>query len=186
MAKNVKIVFKTVAELTGLTRLHRSVLNNVPAIGKLESGFKKAGQASVAMGRIGVKSIKLLTTAAVGLTAGLAGSVREFATFNVGMARAWTMMNTGIAGFKEMRAAVIDLSTELGVAKSELTSGLYQALSAGVPEDNVLEFLSTAAKVSVADGSTIETAVDGITTVLNAWGLEAEHADSVTDKMYSC
>lgn len=182
--KDVKIILKTAADLTGLTKLHRAIQQNIPGLKSLEDGFKKAGQAAVVMGQIAGKAFDALKVGALGLTAAIAGSVREFAAFNVGMARAWTMMDTGVQGFREMRSSVVDLSAELGVAKDQLSSGLYQALSAGVPKDNVLDFLRTAAKVSVADGSTIETAVDGITTVLNAWGMEAARTDEVTDKMF--
>lgn len=184
MARDVKIILKTAADITGLSKLRRALNDNVPGVKKLETAFLGLGRSVTALGRIGANVFGGLAKGAGVLTAALAGSVREFATFNVGMARAWTMMDTGVAGFREMRSQVVDLSAELGVAKDQLAKGLYQALSAGVPKDNAISFISTAAKVAVADGSDIETAVDGITTVLNAWGMEADKADEVTDKLF--
>ena len=129
------------------------------------------------LGELGAKSMLAVTAATI-------GSVREFANFNVGMSRAWTMMSVGREEFRKFRSQVVDLSAELGVAKDQLASGLYQALSASVPKDNVMSFLRTAAEVSIADGSSIEVAVDGMTTVLNAFGIEASKTEEVADKMF--
>lgn len=182
--KDVKIILKTVSDLSGLTKLHKKITDAVPAIGKLETGFKKAGTALKSMGDVGVKALGAMAKGSLVLTAAVAGSVREFAKFNVGMARAWTMMDVGKKQFKEIRSQVVDLSVELGVAKDELSSGLYQALSAGVPQGGVIDFLRLAADVARTDGSAVEVAVDGITTALNAFGKDVSEAEDVVGRMF--
>lgn len=91
----------------------------------------------------------------------------------------------GEASFKRLQSGVAGLSGEIGIAQDVLTKGLYQAISAGVPEENVFEFLKVAGKASIAGVTDVETAVDGITTTLNAFGLEATEAESVADSMYA-
>lgn len=90
----------------------------------------------------------------------------------------------GEAAFEQMRGGVADLSSEIGIAQDVLTGGLYQAISAGVPEDNAFEFLEVASRASVAGVTDVETAVDGLTTIVNAFGLEASDAEAVADSMF--
>mgnify|MGYP003654627561 CR=1 FL=1 len=116
------------------------------------------------------------------IAAAMVKSVVEFNKFDKGMARVEALMG----GQKEsgLRREVQALAGEFGLASDELVSGLYNALSAGVPKGNVIEFLRTSAKAAVADGSDISTSVDGITTVLNAFKIESSEAGKVADVMF--
>jgi phage-related protein len=89
------------------------------------------------------------------------------------------------ATFAEFRSGVTALSSELGVSQSVLTGGLYQALSAGVPRENVFEFMRVATKASIAGTTDAETAVDGLTTIINAFGLQSTDAQRVADAMFT-
>lgn len=183
-AKEIRIVLKTIAELSGLARLERYLAKHITAIGVLRTAYQlMARVASIAFRAIG-SAIAATKQIMVGLSVATAGSVREFYVWNREAARAWTMMDAGVAEFSSFRREVAKLAPELGVAKSELGKGWYQALSAGVDKNNLINFLRTAAKVSVADGSTIETAIDGITTVLNAFKIDASETQRVTDLMF--
>jgi TP901 family phage tail tape measure protein len=88
-------------------------------------------------------------------------------------------------GDKFNAIGVADLSQELGVAQSVLTGGLYQALSAGVPRDNVFDFMRIATKAGIAGVTDTETAVDGLTTVINAFGLDMSQAQAVSDSLFT-
>jgi phage-related protein len=89
------------------------------------------------------------------------------------------------ATFAEFRSGVTALSSELGVSQSVLTGGLYQALSAGVPRENVFEFMRVATQASIAGTTDAETAVDGLTTIINAFGLQSTDAQRVADAMFT-
>lgn len=155
-------------------------------IGALERGIKRAKAFGDALRR-GFHSapVQMLRNALAGLVGTLAAGVMQSAKFNIEMARAWTMTQQGIGWFKQMRGEIRAMSAEFGIAKEQLSGGLYQALSAGVPEGNVLEFLSTAAKIAVADGSDVATAVDGISTVLNAFKIDAADTEEVADLLFN-
>jgi TP901 family phage tail tape measure protein len=86
---------------------------------------------------------------------------------------------------KELSKGVAGLSNEFGIAQDVLVNGLYNAISAGVPEDNVFDFMAVATKASVAGVTDVNTAVDGITTGLNAFGLKADEAGRVADSMFA-
>ena len=63
--------------------------------------------------------------------------------------------------------------------------GLYDILSAGVTPGKALRVLEVSAKAAKAGRSDTATAVDGITTILNAYQFEAERAASVSDLMFT-
>jgi TP901 family phage tail tape measure protein len=87
--------------------------------------------------------------------------------------------------FKEMASLVKGVSSEFGIAQDVLTGGLYSALSAGVPKENAMTFLQVASKAAIGGVTDVETAVDGITTVINAFGLSAEDAERVSDSLFT-
>ncbi len=175
MAKKFAINIKTIFD-GGVTKL----------VAGLERGIKRARAFGAAL-RKGMHSapVRLLRNALAVLVGTLAAGTMQAAKFNVERARAWTMSSPGVGWFRKMRQEVRELSGELGVATEQLSGGLYQALSAGVPEDNVLEFLKTAAKIAVADGSDVAVAVDGMTTVLNAFKIEASETEAVADLLFN-
>ena len=88
-------------------------------------------------------------------------------------------------GFKGLTQDVLDFSDEMGIATTEVVPALYQAISAGVPADNVFEFLEIAAKASIGGVTSLETAVDGITSVVNAYGQEVITAQQASDLMFT-
>ncbi len=191
MAKEYKILLKTLADTTGLSKLGRYLTTHSAGVRNLIRTYhvlKATGAAALralASAYAGVARVAKLTTGlVVSLTAAVGASTREFVAFNGGMARAWTMAGWGVGEFVKIRKQIIGMAGDLGVAKSQLTAGLYQALSKGVPQDNVLTFLGTAAKVAITDGSEVAAVVDGLTTVLNAFGIQADRTSEVADKMF--
>ena len=67
----------------------------------------------------------------------------------------------------------------------EVLPALYQAISAGVPSDNVFDFLETANKAAVGGITDLSTSVDGITSVVNAYGSDVISAAEASDLMFT-
>jgi len=65
------------------------------------------------------------------------------------------------------------------------TKALYQALSAGVPKENAISFLRVASQSAIAGLTDVETAVDGLTSVLNAYKMNASEVGKVSDVLFS-
>lgn len=144
-------------------------------LGRAKRGFKDFGAKFAKVGA-GVAKVAAVIAAA------MVKSVMSFNKFDKGMARVEALMGGKMES--GLRREVQALAGEFGLASDELVNGLYNALSAGVPKGNVIEFLRTSAKAAVADGSDISTSVDGITTVLNAFKLESGEAGKVADVMF--
>lgn len=87
--------------------------------------------------------------------------------------------------FGKLQDDIIAVSKEFGIATDKSIPALYQAISAGVPPGNVVDFMSIAAKASIGGVTDLETAVDGITSVVNAYGDEVIDAQKASDIMFT-
>ncbi len=155
-ANEVLIYIKDKLDLKGLASFQAR-------LGKLRTNIRAAFNSA---------PVRAFRNAVLAVGAAFVAAVVEGSKFNVQMARVWTVTGGGIDNFKELRKQARGLAADFGKARSEIANGMYNALSAGIDQSNLESFMRSAAQVAVADGSDISTAVDGITTVLNAFGIE--------------
>jgi TP901 family phage tail tape measure protein len=87
--------------------------------------------------------------------------------------------------FGKLNKGVIELSKELGILQADIVPALYDAISAGVPVDNVMEFLRVAGKSAIGGVTDINTAVDGLSTTINAFNLDFEQTGEVSDSIFA-
>lgn len=153
------------------------------ASGVLGAVSKKAGGLANVMG----KAIRTGALAGGVAVAGLGiAAVKMGLDFEKSMAEVKTLLpDLSEEGFGQLKSDVLDLSKELGIATSEAVPALYQAISAGVPPDNVMDFMRVASKAAIGGVTNLETAVDGITSVINAYGEGAIDAGTASDQMFT-
>ena len=70
-----------------------------------------------------------------------------------------------------------------GKSAVELTEAGYQALSASVPVKKLGGFIRTSANMAKVGFTDTATSVDLLSTAVNAYGLEADQADSIANKL---
>ena len=132
------------------------------------------------------KSISSLGAKMMALSAPIMGAAIAGAKLNseftTGLAKVSTLVDTTVVDMQKMRAGMVDLSNETGVAVTELTEGTYQAISAGVKADKVLGFMKVSAKGARAGFSDLTTTTDALTNVINAYGMQTEDANIIMDK----
>ena len=153
------------------------------------AGLAKAGAMFRSFGesikKIGAGLLSFGKNAAIGFGAAIGALgvlMKKAEGFNQSISQIATLteMSKGKVA-KEVRA----MSAEFGMAKDELTKGLYDALSASVPKDNVFDFMRTAAKTARAGASSTAEAVDFLTTAINAYGFDAAQAGRVSDILFA-
>lgn len=112
-------------------------------------------------------------------------SIEAFKSFESGMAEVFSLL-PGITdtAMQEMVTDVQSFARENGKLTTEVVPALYQALSAGIPADNVFEFLDVANAAAVGGVTTMETAVDGLTSVVNAYGSDVLSVGEASDLMF--
>ena len=85
-----------------------------------------------------------------------------------------------------LRKEVLRLADSIGRPPTELSQGLYQVISAGVSDTaDAMHVLEVATKASIAGLTDSFTAVDAITTVMNAWKLEIKDVTLISDLMFN-
>lgn len=116
----------------------------------------------------------------------VADSVREFGNFEKGMREVFTLLPnlSGDAREKMTRDTRV-LASEMGRLPDEVVPALYQAISAGVPQENVFEFLKTANEAARGGVTDLETAVDGLSSVVNAYGSDVLSVGEASDAMFT-
>jgi len=149
------------------------------ATGKLTSWAKSTVKAVMSI------AFKGTAAAAAAIAAFGAMSLKEFASFEQGMSEVFTLL-PGISekAMAQMSDQALQLSQKMGVLPEDVVPALYSALSAGVPPDNVFNFLEAAVKASKAGVVDLNTAVDALTTVVNTYGKENITAARAADIMF--
>nr|DAY81057.1 MAG TPA: minor tail protein [Caudoviricetes sp.] len=103
--------------------------------------------------------------------------------FTNGLAKVSTLVDTTVVSMDKIKEEIRSVSDETGAGVADLSESVYQAISAGVDAGHAVGFvkdMTIAAKAGFTDATT---AVNGVTTVLNAYGKSAEDATAVTDQM---
>lgn len=154
-------------------------------VSKTLSGIDKAGNGLD-------RTFKKLATTAAGVFSAAKiidfgkQSVNAFADFENGMNEVFTLLpDISNSAMNDMTAQVKAFSKEMGVLPDKTVPALYQAISAGVPKDNVFDFLEVAQKAAIGGVTDLETAVDGISTVVNTYGADVISATEASDLMFS-
>ena len=113
-------------------------------------------------------------------------SLAEFQQFEKGIKEVYTLLpNASKESLGAMKQDVIDFSVEVGRTTDETVPAMYQAISAGVPQENVFDFMKIASDAALGGVTSLEVAVDGITSVVNAYGEEAVDAQQASDLMFT-
>jgi TP901 family phage tail tape measure protein len=117
------------------------------------------------------------------IVAGLISSIKKANEFQKAFANVRTLVDETKVNTKAMQKELLNLDARLG-SSLDLTKGLYQALSAGVEPARAVMFVGEAAKFAKAALTDTFAAVDVLTTVLNAYELEAIEATRVSDVLF--
>ena len=133
-----------------------------------------------------VKAVGTAMTVAGAVMVGFAAvTVKAAAEFQGKMKEVNSLLNLTDLEFKALSRQTLKMSSAMGIDGVDAANALYQAISAGVPKENVIEFLEIAAKTAIAGVTDTETAVDGLTSVLNAFGMPMSEAQRVADVMFT-
>ena len=150
-----------------------------------ESG--KQSEESSKKSRDGIKELQ-----GVLASAGIAATLNEIkngffdcseaaAQFETSTAMVATIADTSQKSLSDISKEVRTYSNETGEAASDMAEATYQAISAGVNTADAASFAGTATKLAVGGFTSATTAVDVLTTAINAYGLAASDATQLSD-----
>ena len=189
-AKNEKVIEssnnKLVNAATKMNNTEKAMLQNQKAledvnkeisnskIDKLAENFDKVSETS---GKASDK-LKSASTTIAGLgTASVAASI----TFEDSMAKVSTIADETEVSYDSMKKSIIDLSNQTGISANDIADNVYNAISAGQSTADAVNFVTESTKLAKAGFAEASQSLDILTTILNAYGLEASEVTNVSD-----
>ena len=160
-------------------------------IGADDSDLEKAlkgvkGKAESTIGKIGkvatgaTKAIAAISGAVVAAGGFIAKMGMDFES---AFAQVQTIMDPTEKSIEDMKTEILALSEATGVAASELSGSVYNAISATGDTANAVTLVESATKLATAGFTDTESALGVITTAMNAYGLSAEEATKISDSL---
>lgn len=146
------------------------------------------GGEAVSAGKISGKSLgtalvgsltKVVAAAGIGKMLGSAftgGTALESA-----MAKVGTIADTAKVPLESLSSQVLQVSGDMHIGANEIAEAAYQAISAGQDTGNAVAFAGQASMLATAGFTSSASAVDILTTALNAYGKGADEAGHVSD-----
>ncbi len=178
----LEIVLELRERLDGIRRFSRGIEDIKRKVSSLRGSLERLQKAAEAF----ANTSKRIAIVGAAVTGALAAPVTAAATFEEGMARVSTMLDMSFEKTKKVFGGpALNLARKFGSSLSDITNAMYQSLSASVPKENLISFLETAGKAAVAGATDLKTAVDGLTSALNAYKIPVSEAAKVSDVFFA-
>ena len=146
------------------------------------------GGEAAAAGKISGKSLgsALVGTltkvvAAAGIGKMLQSAFTGGTAFESAMAKVGTIADTAKVPLESLSSQVLQVSGDMHIGANEIAEAAYQAVSAGQDTGNAVAFAGQASMLAMAGFTSTTSAVDILTTALNAYGKGADEAGHVSD-----
>jgi len=156
------------------------------AVGKqLKKDFLKAQDQLTGIGKAAKKAA--ITITAVGAAAAGAFAVKgvkDAIEFNTAFTKVSTIADTTNISLDKLSKQIIKVSDVTGMAANELAQFQYKSINLGIKTADSAGFVQSAVKAAKASFSDTGIVIEGLTKVINAYGLEATDADRIAGQMY--
>ena len=176
---------RVTAAVTNLGNALSDTDGSASGLGDVQHGIDDVGNSAITTGQLiranlisdtvmsGIKQLgTALKTTAVSAVSGAMSNEAVFA-------KASTLLTGN--DLEKYFEGLIDISNRTGVAFADLAESMYSALSAGVDQENVLEFVENSVKLAKGVFTETATAIDVVTTAINAYHMEMEDATHIQD-----
>ncbi len=162
-------------------RIGSNVRGLTDGMSKARSSVSKFAIAA-SIGAIGIAGLAVAANAAV----------NEFKEFERTFTNVVTLLDEGSfktktlsAGIEDLKKGVLDLRAATGKSFDDLNSGLFDLISAGLDAESSIDALRIATDLALAGATDTSTAVDGLTSAINAYGYEADEAQRIAEKFFT-
>lgn len=103
--------------------------------------------------------------------------------YELSIAQVTTIADSNVLSKSAASSEILKLSTDLRKDATEVAEAAYSALSAGVDTANVLNFTAQASQLATAGFTDTATSVDVLTTIMNAYKMEADQTEKVASTL---
>ncbi|TCT41139.1 phage tail tape measure protein [Martelella mediterranea] len=176
-AQRLREGFKRVAD--GASRMKKNVGGAIAtrfSVDNLEAATQKA-EANLQKARQ-----RLLGAAAMGAI--IVSPIMMAADFSAQMANVSTLIDTSVESMDAMKSKVLEIAARTPVKLNDLTGALYDVRSAGISAADQFRVLEGSARLGVAGLGSTKSAVDLVTSSINAFNLEGEEQNRIYDVIF--
>ena len=159
-----------------LKNLEKETAKSNAAINSFGEKMKDAGGKLTAAG----KAVMPVSAAVAGI--GTAAAVSAV-NFEDAMAKVSTIADTTEVPLDSLRSQILELSSQTGISANEIADNVYNAISAGQKTGDAVNFVTNSTKLAKAGFADAGAALDVLTTILNAYGMEASEVTNVSDML---
>lgn len=158
----------------GFENASKEAKNMVKELESSQKILNDAGDAFKGLGKIAVTGVAIPFATAMGTL----GSM--FSDLEYELARIDTLTSDGfdLSAYTE---ELLNASRLTGVDVTQFSKNVYAALTASIPEDQVMDFSMTAHMLATGGFTDEATAIDVLTTAINAYGFEVSDAMRLSD-----
>ena len=146
---------------------------------KLETFAKACDTAGEKMESFGKK----MSVVSTGLATFATASGKMAIDYENDIAKVSTIMDDSVMSVDDMSDAILSLSNETGIAAGDIADNVYNAISAGQKTGDAVNFVRESTKLATAGFAESGNTLDVLTTILNAYGLEATEVTNVSDML---
>lgn len=112
-----------------------------------------------------------------------AGPIKSAQEYESALAKVSTIADGTKVPMEAMSQEIMALSNTTGIAATALADDVYNAISAGQDTADAVNFVSYSSKLAKAGFAESAQTLDVLTTILNAYGLEADKVGMVSDML---
>ncbi len=117
------------------------------------------------------------------ITEGLMDCVQAADKFEYGIAKVQSIAQVSEQSLSSMADEIQQVAVDYGIFANDVSEAVYQAISASVDANDAVEFTANAAKLARGGFTDLTSAVDVVTTALNAYGKEANTTEHIMDDL---
>lgn len=168
----------TAAELDNLgTRIKKASAEAENAkFEQMASSLERTGSAVESVG----KKLSIVSAASA---AAVVSSVKLATTFEDAMAKVSTIADTSRVSMDQLSSDIMQLSDDVNIYSETVAEAVYDSISAGRDTADAVEYVGDSAKLAKAGFAELNDSLSVMSTILNAYKLEASEAGAVSDRL---
>lgn len=144
-------------------------------IGRSASGWDAVKAKAVEFAGVALDKLIDLAASAVEKVVELTGEIINLGkSFEYAEAKVSTLTSGTFEDYNDVQKEAASIATKYGKDIVDVTESIYDALSSGISEDNVFEFVESSSKLATAGFTNVQTASEGLLSVINAYGGEVK------------
>jgi len=179
-------------------KVNQTTINIGSMAEQIGMGFREGSKGTVALNEAlkntGVSVEQMATkfqVAGAAVAAFVTGSTYLLSQFETNMRNVMTLIDPSLAEervgafYKAYQKGIRELALEYGKSTQELSTGLYNILSASIEAGKAMQVLEVATKAATAGVSDVGTATQVISSILNSYSMSADEAARVSDILFT-